>query len=155
MACLCCTGHTTDGREMTLGIRREVVYCGRSGELKDGGPVFIYKYPYSCVLSCKLCRNWQEQGCVFGFKRGSKYNLKDSSAAEMSHEWVPYVWSCGYGSRRHSYQCSESAVNHSRCRNDLSSQSKVRRSCHESELLSCKECDTERSDIEVSPNLDR
>lgn len=42
--------------------------------------------------------------------------------------------------------CSvESAVNHlrGRCRNDLSSRSKVRRSRLESELLCCKECDTE------------
>lgn len=94
--CLCCSiGHTTDGRETTVGIRRHV-YCGRGGELKDGGPVFIYKYPYFCILSCKLCRNWQEQGCVFRFKKwGSKCNLKDSSALEVSHAWVPYVWSCG------------------------------------------------------------
>lgn len=58
MTYLCCRiGHTTDGRETTVGIRRGVVCCGRGGELKDGGPVFIYKYPYFCVLSCKLCRN--------------------------------------------------------------------------------------------------
>lgn len=115
MACLCCSiGDTTDGREMTVGNRSEVVYCGPGGELKDGGPVFIYKYPYSCVLSCKLCWNWEEQGCVLRLKRwGSKYNLKDSSATEMSREWVPYVWRCDYGSRSRSYQCwAESAVNH-------------------------------------------
>lgn len=53
----------------TVGIRREVVYCGRGGELKAGGPAFIYKYPCSCVLSCELCRNREEQGCVFRFKR--------------------------------------------------------------------------------------
>lgn len=52
---------------MTVSIRRDVVYCGGGGELKDGRPAF-YKYPYSCVLSCKLCRNWLEQGCVFYFR---------------------------------------------------------------------------------------
>lgn len=44
---LCCSfGNTTDGRETTVGIRREVVYCG---ELKDGGPVFIYIYIHTPV----------------------------------------------------------------------------------------------------------
>lgn len=44
MTCLGCrSGHTTDGRETTVGIRRGVVYCGRRGELKDGGPLFIYR----------------------------------------------------------------------------------------------------------------
>lgn len=91
MTCLCCSiEHTTNGRGMTVSIRREVVYCGRGGELKDGRPVFIYKYPYSRVLSCKLCRNWSEQGCVYGFKRQiRKYNPEDSGATQMSHEWVP------------------------------------------------------------------
>lgn len=27
---------------------------GEVMEVKDGGPVFIYKYPYFCELSCKL-----------------------------------------------------------------------------------------------------
>lgn len=91
MTCLCCSiEHTTNGRGMTVSIRREVVYCGRGGELKVGRPVFIYKYPYSRVLSCKLCRNWSEQGCVYGFKRQiRKYNPEESVATQMSHEWVP------------------------------------------------------------------
>lgn len=86
---------------------------------------------------------------------GRKYNLKDGNVREMFYEWVPYVWSWGYGRRSYGYQCSaESAVDNHRCRNDLSSQSKVRRSCQESELVSCKECDIDCSDKEVSLNLD-
>lgn len=65
-ACLCCRfGHTTDGRETAVDTGREAVYCRWGGELEDGGPVFIYKYPYFCVLACTLCRNWLEQRCVF------------------------------------------------------------------------------------------
>lgn len=103
MTYLCCRiWHITDGRETTVGIRRGVVCCGRGGELKDGGPVFIYKYPYFCVLSCKLCRNWQEQGCVLSW--GSMYNPKDS----MNGCLMFAVIRAGA-----SYQCSaQSAVNH-------------------------------------------
>lgn len=124
-------------------IRREAVYCGWGGELKDGGPVFIYKYQYFCVLSCTLCRNRQEQRWGFRFEgRGSKWEPKDSGAIETSHEWVPYVWSQSYGSKElQLHQCSaESALNHHEADGETTSPLRPRwgGAVLKSELLSCK-----------------
>lgn len=134
MTYLCCSiENNTNERETTVGIRRQDAHCGWGGELKDGGPVFIYKCPYFCVLFCKLLYvELDRSRDVFLGSVDEAVSKIQRTAEQQKYHMSGCLM---FGVTVISAQLKALLTVQGRCRNNLFSLSTVRSSCLESELL--------------------